>query len=250
MHMTLMNSVAAGASPRAARRTLARRTDGVAFMETAFVLPIMLLATLGGLEIGSLMLTHTRVSAVALAVADNASRIAAGSKLSAPQVREVDVNDVFAGAILQAGDMKLKQQGRIILSSVELNADGGQWIHWQRCFGDLPVGSSYGREGLGASGTGYAGMGETGREVKAGLANAIMFVEVNYDYRPFIFKPLIGAKQRIFYNAAFAVRDPRDTSAIFNPSPAATVNSCKANDPNGAGRATNRVARPWGASVK
>lgn len=210
------------------RATVARlRTDvrAVAFVETAFTLPVLLTAGLGGLEIANLMITHTRISGVALAAADNASRIASGSNLALPQVREVDVNDVFTGANLQGGNLNIATNGRIVLSSLEVNPNGGQWIHWQRCFGAKPWGSRYGAEGTGATGTGFAGMGPSGREVKASTGNPVMFVEIFYEYQPFLFGSFVGSK-RIEYQAAFTVRDARDTSNIFNPNPAATVRSC------------------------
>lgn len=205
--------------------SLRRDTRAVAFIETAFTLPVLLTAGLGGLEIANLMITHTRISSVALAAADNASRISSGSNLALPQVREIDVNDVFTGAQLQGGNLDISTNGRIVLSSLELNADGGQWIHWQRCFGAKQWGSNYGVEGTGATGTGFAGMGPVGAEVKASTGNPVMFVEIFYEYQPFMFGSFVGNK-RIDYSAAFTVRDARDTSNIFNPNPASTVRTC------------------------
>lgn len=210
---------------RAFTRKLRRDTKAIAFIETAFTLPVLMVAGLGGLEIANLMITHTRISGVALSVADNASRIASGSNLALPQVREIDVNDVFTGANLQGGNLDIATNGRIVLSSLEVNSSGGQWIHWQRCFGAKPWGSNYGTEGTGATGTGFAGMGPTGQEVKASTGNPVMFVEIFYEYQPFMFGSFVGSK-RIDYSAAFTVRDARDTSNIFNPNPAAQVRSC------------------------
>lgn len=210
---------------RAFARKLRRDTKAIAFIETAFTLPVLMVAGLGGLEIANLMITHTRISGVALSVADNASRIASGSNLALPQVREIDVNDVFTGANLQGGNLNIATNGRIVLSSLEVNASGGQWIHWQRCFGAKQWGSNYGTEGTGATGTGFAGMGPTGQEVKASTGNPVMFVEIFYEYQPFLFGSFVGSK-RIDYSAAFTVRDARDTSNIFNPNPAAQVRSC------------------------
>lgn len=200
-------------------------TRAIAFIETAFTLPVLMTAGLGGLEIANLMITHTRISSVALSVADNASRIASGSNLALPQVREVDVNDVFTGANLQGGNLNIVTNGRIVLSSLEVNSSGGQWIHWQRCYGDKQWGSRYGAEGTGATGTGFAGMGPLGSEVKGSVGNPVMFVEIFYDYQPFMFGSFVGTK-RIEYSAAFTVRDARDTSNIFNPNPASTVRAC------------------------
>src|SRR3546814_1196324 len=74
--------------------------------------------------------------------------------------------------------MDFKTHGRIILSSLERNADGGQQIHWQRCYGDLDVASSYGEAGDGEEGTDFPGMGPDGAEVTAAAGAAVMFVAV------------------------------------------------------------------------
>lgn len=210
---------------KAALRSLRRDDRAIAMIEAAFTMPTLIFAALAGLEIANLMITHTRVSSIALSVADNASRIASGSNLALPQVRETDINDVFTGAKIQSGNLRVHTNGRIILSSLEVNASGGQWIHWQRCYGAKLYGSRFGAQGTGAVGTGYPGMGPSGREVKASIGNPVMFVEIYYDYTPFMYASFIGNK-RIEYTAAFTTRDARDTSNIFNPAPAAVVNSC------------------------
>ena len=206
-------------------RRLRRDNRAVAMIEMGFALPALLFTSFAGLEVANLMIVHTRISSIALAVADNASRIAAGSSLAQPQVRESDINDLFTGAQAQAGDLDVKTNGRIILSSLETNIGGGQWIHWQRCYGDRPYASSYGIQGTGITGTSFPGMGDSGREVRATPGAAVMFVEVQYDYQPFMFASWMGA-DTIQYTAAFGVRDSRDTSQIFNPAPAALVNNC------------------------
>lgn len=206
-------------------RKLHRDNSGIAMIETALTMPTLIFAGLAGLEVANLMITHTRVSGIALSVADNASRIASGSNLALPQVREVDVNDVFTGAQLQSGSLDLQANGRIVLSSLETNSEGGQRIGWQRCFGAKNWGSNYGAQGVGATGTAFPGMGPAGLEVRSAMGSPVMFVEVFYEYQPFMFDSWIGSR-RIDYEAAFTVRDPRDTSGIFNPAPAATVNGC------------------------
>jgi hypothetical protein len=211
-------------------RRFRRDNSGVAMIETALTMPTLIFAGLAGLEVANLMITHTRVSGIALSVADNSSRIASGSNLALPQVREVDVNDVFTGANLQGGSLNVQANGRIVLTSLETNSAGGQRIGWQRCFGAKNWGSRYGVQGTGATGTAFPGMGPAGREVRSAMGSPVMFVEVFYEYQPFMFDSWIGNK-RIDYEAAFTVRDPRDTSGIFNPAPAATVRSCGAAPP-------------------
>ncbi|MCU0729106.1 MAG: hypothetical protein MUF41_03245 [Sphingopyxis sp.] len=226
---------------RGSAATLRGDNRAVAAIEATITIPTLLFVALAGLETANLMITHTRISAIALSVADNASRIAAGSNLAQPQVREVDVNDVFTGAVQQGGaKINLQTDSRIILSSLETNAVGGQWIHWQRCFGNLNYSSAYGPQGTGATGTSFPGMGDTGEEVKAAPGAPIMFVEISYQYRPIVLGRLFQGSTIIDYEAAFGVRDARDTSNIFNPSPAATVRTCP---PGGTPRQKRRVRK-------
>lgn len=210
------------------RALLGRGSDerGVVIIELAYTLPFLLLLGFGGLEIANLTLANTRISQITLSASDNAARIASGSNLATPQIREVDINEVFTGAHLQSGDLNFEANGRMILSSLETNAEGGQFIRWQRCFGNRPSSpSSYGVAGVGATGTAFPGMGPAGREVKAAAGSAVMFIEVYYTYQPLLFGSWLGT-QTIRSTAAFTVRESRDLSQVYNPSPAAPVRSC------------------------
>jgi hypothetical protein len=210
------------------RRLFGRNSDdrGVVIIEMAYTLPFLLLLGFGGMEIANLTLANTRISQITLSASDNAARIASGSNLATPQVREVDINEVFTGAHLQSGDLNFQANGRMILSSLETNAEGGQFIRWQRCFGNRTGSpSSYGVAGVGATGTAFPGMGPTGREVKAAAGSAVMFIEVYYTYQPLLFGSWLGP-QTIRSTAAFTVRESRDLSQVYNPSPAAPVRNC------------------------
>lgn len=202
----------------AVRRMLrfARDSRATVLIEAAFAIPLLVLVGFAGMEIANLTLAHTRVSQIGLSAADNASRIAVGSNLSLPRVRELDINEVFTGVEAQADSMNFRQNGRIILSSLERNPQGGQWIHWQRCYGDLNVASSYGVEGTGATGTSFPGMGPTGREVTAAAGTAVMFVEIVYDYQPLLYGKWLGP-QRVRSTAAFNIREARDLERVYAP---------------------------------
>src|SRR3546814_7043487 len=130
-----------------------------------------------------------------------------------PQVREVDINEVFAGAERQAAGLDLENNGRIILSSLQRNDDGGQTIKWQRCYGNMEVASAYGVEGTGATGTDFKGMGPVGREVTASAGTAIMFVEVTYEYQPLLFGDWLGPRT-IRSTAAYNIHAARDLSGV------------------------------------
>ncbi len=140
-------------------------------------------------------------------------------------MRETDINEVFSGVFEQSRGMDFKANGRVILSSIERNPDGGQWIHWQRCYGDLPVTSVYGPQGTGATGTGFAGVG-----ANAASGTAIMLVEVTYDYKSLLWGQWFQSK-RIREVAGFNIREGRDLqgqngTGVYNPAPAATPALC------------------------
>ena len=210
-------------APTAAR--LARDGRAAVLVEMAFAIPFLVLIGFAGMEIANLTLVNTRISQIGLSAADNASRIAFGSNLSQPQVRELDINEVFTGVAEQAGGLDFAQHGRIILSSLERNSDGGQWIHWQRCYGSLDFDSSYGPQGTGKTGTDFKGMGPEDNEVTAAAGTAVMFVEVSYEYQPLLYGKWLGPRT-IHSTAAFNIREGRDLSKVYNPSPAASVSSC------------------------
>ncbi len=207
-------------------RRLSSERSGVAMIEFAFTVPIFLVLLGGGLELTKFAITHMRVSQVAVSLADNASRAKQSVVSGVPRIREADVNEVFAAAELQTQGLKIRERGRLILSSVEANADGGQWIHWQRCFGAAAYRSSYGEEGDGETGTSLIGIGPAGRQVAAEPGSAIMFVEVIYDYEPMMFGDFLDNAQ-IRKTAAMYVRDNRDLVAIYNPAPSANPSRCQ-----------------------
>jgi hypothetical protein len=209
------------------RRRLARSTSGLAVVEFAFTAPIVLSMGLLGAETAFFAITHLRVSQAAMQVADNAARIGEMELLVARRVFERDVNDVFVGAEKYGESFGLFQRGRVILSSLQRNADGGQNIRWQRCRGAKVFNSSFGVEGAGATGTGFTGMGPVGNQIQASAGTAVMFVEVAFDYQPLTPFSMFGNRE-IRYTAAFNIRDDRDIAAgISNTTnPAAPVARC------------------------
>lgn len=203
---------------------LRKDTSGVALLEFAYSLPILIGLAGFGLEMSNLAIVNTRLSQAAMALGDNMSRVGVASTLSATQVREADVVDSFIGMKKQTGELALTEKGRVILSSLERNSDGGQTIKWQRCIGKKVVGTSY-PLGLGATGTSFPGMGPASARITAPPNSAVMYVEIKYDYQPLFTTMFIPARV-ITYEASFIVRDTRDLTQIFNPSPGATQHFC------------------------
>jgi hypothetical protein len=205
---------------------LADDTSGVALTEFAFTAPIFLTLGLVGSDTVSYVIVHMRISQVALHVADNASRIGEQDVLTDRRIFERDINDLLTGAERYAKGLDLNANGRIILSSLEMNDEGGQWIHWQRCKGQKDHDSQYGVEGDGEEGDEFPGMGEPGAEITAsGADEAVMFVEVAYDYQPLGPLSTLEGKE-ITYTASFNVRDNRDLSQIHPDNPVGVTASC------------------------
>lgn len=215
------------AAPRLARR-LGGDTSGLAMVEFAFAAPLVLGMGMLGTDTAFLVITHMQVSQIAMQVADNASRVGEQDVLTARKVFETDVNETFVGAEKLGENIRIFNQGRIIISSLQLNANGGQWIKWQRCRGAKVYNSTFGVEGAGATGTAFPGMGVPGRYITASNGTAVMFVEVAYDFRSVTPMNLFN-NQQIVYTAAFNVRDNRDLNSLYTGGNVARCNVYSAN---------------------
>jgi hypothetical protein len=195
---------------RKVARALRRDRSGLALIEFAFSLPIFIGLGFYGVEVANLAVTQMKMSQIALNMADNASRIGTlNSNLAAKVINEEQINDVFQAASIQAGAAGLYDDGRTVLSSLEVNASGGQTIMWQRCKGMAIEDSEYGPQGTGATGTGFAGMGPPGDKISASTGTAVMYVELTYTYEP-LFGTMFMEPQELRQEAAYTVRDARE----------------------------------------
>ncbi|GAA0741030.1 MULTISPECIES: pilus assembly protein [Sphingomonas] len=232
------------------RRLIADRS-GAALLEFALGLPIVLTAGLWAIELTNYAITNQRLSQIALALADNASRVGEFKGTGFTQLREVDLNDVLLAAKQQGTPLNLTANGRITLSSLE-NSGGTQRIHWQRCIGAKsgPAYDSHYGKTVKADGVTYDpdagvntassgdnssqhpgtlasnGMGENGAQVSAPTDSGVMFVEINYLYTPLVGKGWFTSTKTMRYVASFVVRDNRDYGQVYNPAPTANRSTC------------------------
>lgn len=196
-------------------RQLVRDRSGLAMTEFALSLPLLMIAGLWGAETANLTLTHMRIGQVAMHLADNASRIGDTSILNNRKIYERDVNDLLLGAHLQSKGLGFYDQGRAVVSSLEVKTSpaGQQYIRWQRCKGLMNVSSAYGSEG-----SNVTGMGPAGSQVTAPTGGAVIFVEVFYTYKPLVSSQFFGTPL-IKTTASTMVRDNRDLSALYQRDP-------------------------------
>jgi Flp pilus assembly pilin Flp len=194
---------------------LRRDTSGVAMVEFALALPLMLVTTLYGLEVANLAVTNFRVDQVANMTADLAARVR-------DRIDEVDVNEAFVGARLSGEAAEITKNGRIILSTLEAvprpttPSIVDQTVVWQRCKGKKVPTNTYGKEGDILP----TGIGPAGGRIMASVGNPVIFVEVQYDYKPIIpyaKKFLPAEAQKLRYSKAYSVRE-RNIQAMQNGS--------------------------------
>ena len=202
------------AAPRRARRAARRLarlrdcTSGLALTEFAFALPILLALGLLGLESANFAMAHLRISNSAVMTADNAARVR-------ESIDKADVIELLMGAKMSGSGIRFGENGRIVLSSVEVNPGGtGQWIRWQRCDGLRNTPSLYGAQGAGQNNASLQGVGPAGNQISAQPGTAVMMVEVVYDYQPIIPNSFLEGRE-IRYESAFNVRQRTD-QAIKN----------------------------------
>lgn len=194
---------------------IGRDRSAIAVVEFAAALPFLLVTFVSATELTNFAIIRMRVGQVALQVADNASRMGTLNSSGISQVTETDVNDVLTGAGMQAQNLNLYSRGRIIVSSLEAEANPNTnnkfWVRWQRCRGTKNVGAltpaPYSPATLPA--TNLSGLGPTGQVVTTPDDTGVMFVEVFYDYQP-LFSAGLVPRTTIHEFASMVVRDKRD----------------------------------------
>ena len=193
-------------------KRLRRDNRGLALIEFAISLPVFLGLGMFGIELANYAVTSMNVSQISLTIADNAARMGQTSSSSTTKtIYRSDVNSIFAGAAKQGENIDLTGHGRVVLSSLETVPDlDRQVIHWQRCTGSGAYESRYGPEFTNeVTDPSFVGMGPTGREIRAPIGDAVMYVEVFYEYQG-LFGDMFLGNRLIRHEAAFPIRDDRN----------------------------------------
>lgn len=185
---------------------LSRDERGVAFMEFALALPLLMILILGGIETANLVLTHQQVSRLASVAADNAARYK-------PSISEADVRKLLLGSKLASSAIDLQARGRLIISSVTENAaKDGYRIRWQRCEGGLAVQSEFGPQEPADAPQQF----DTIDGMLLTPGSNVMFAEAVYDYKPLFINRWTG-NLRIRYQASSMARELKTFDIISTP---------------------------------
>lgn len=191
--------------------------DGLAMIEFAFTLPIVLVLVLSGIETANFGLAILRIHQIAAVSADNAGRVR-------DTITETDLNEVLTGGKIIGERMDFATRGRIVLSDVmpngQTDSKAGQTILWQRCAGALNITQSqpqYGKQGKGATDASLQTMGASGRTIAASGNSAMIFAEVTYRYKPVVASSILGTPI-LRSEAAFTVRERGSETLGAGPS--------------------------------
>lgn len=211
-------------------KRLANNQSGLAIVEFAVGLPFFMGLTIGSIEVANYANVIMKLNQITIHIADSAARMGEGNQLAVKLIKEVHVNDVFAGAGREGEDLDLtglythrdpvtnavtpRGNARIWLSSIEpvnpfVSGTPRYRMRWQRCMGRSTVMTpTYGTP---ATVTSVVDFGPTGRKIVPPTGGAVMFVELKYWYTPLIFEGFSNLTDReVTQVASMVVRDQRN----------------------------------------
>ncbi|WP_343070996.1 pilus assembly protein TadE [Novosphingobium jiangmenense] len=196
-------------------RALAKRQDAVSTVEFALVVPLFMILGMYGAEIAWLNAASMEASQVALALADNASRLGQTDNSGVtPTITTGDVESVLKGALEEGSNIELGDNGRVILSSLEVHpVTGKQYLHWQQCMGNGRQNSRFGKPDLTGNSLALVASGISlgNRRISSPNRSAVMVAEVWYEYHG-LFGTMFVKPITIHEQAAVIARDDRNVS--------------------------------------
>jgi Flp pilus assembly protein TadG len=162
------------------------RSDGVAAMEFALNLPLLLLLSFGGFEVSRLLLIQQKTDKIAYIVADVISQ-STTSTLSNAQITQI-----MTAAAQVMNPMTFGPNGYVIVNSVTKTGNNSPKVSWQRTGGGTMTKTSQ----VGAvNGTATLPGGITLVD-----KDNVIIVEVFYNYTPLFGAGYVASKQ--FYRTA------------------------------------------------
>jgi hypothetical protein len=212
-------------------RQLKRNESGLAMVELAVSLPFFIGLVVGGVETANYASVIMQLNQITIHTADSAARIGSTTPTANKTISEAQIKDVFEGSLREGdriavsgshsyidpitGVLSIRGNTRIILSSVEqvaaFNASAPRYrIRWQRCAGSAAFYSS--NFGTKSTATSITGIGPVGRQVSPPPGGVLMFVELQYYFKPLIVNGFSKLTDRtISQVASMVVRENRDT---------------------------------------
>lgn len=177
---------------------LKRNSKGSILIETALIVPALMVLATGGFEVTRFALAYQKVNRIAVSMADLVSQ--------AKEVNETDISGLF-DAVRHIGEpFDVTDNGEVILTSISPDSSGTPTVNWQRSGGGHYSGTSR----IGSPG-GTATL-PSGFALNPG--DTVIVAEAFYDYKPAIFSDII--QPTVLYNVAY-FRPRLGTLYIVNP---------------------------------
>lgn len=171
-------------------RRFAHNTRGVASIELAIAMPIMLTLLLSAMEMTRYVIIHQKVERTAASIADLVAR--------EEVMTETKLSDVFEITEQMLSPFQNEAGTLVIVSSVTQDTNRNPEVSWQRSWGGGNVGSKIGSEGGDATLPGDM-------TIKDG--DNVIAAEVYYDFKPVFMPDILGANtiyKRAVYRPRFS----------------------------------------------
>lgn len=166
-----------------------RDRSGSILIETAVLMPILILIILGGVEISRYVLLNQKLDRVAASIGDLVAQ--------AETISITDIDNLFASTKYVINPFSLGSQGTVILSSVGATGGDPPIVRWQRSgAGSLVVASALGAAGSNAT-------LPSGFSVVSG--DSAIVAEVFFDYTPWLLSS-VTSPSRLYHRALFRPR--------------------------------------------
>ncbi len=152
---------------------------GLAFLELAYSVPILVVLLLGGVEISRYVFVHQKLERAAVTMADLLSQ--------AYTVSEGELAGLFEASLYVMAPFDMAGSGYMVASSIASEGGGAATIMWQRTLGNA------GGEG----GSKFGAEGETAQlppDFSVREGESTIAAEAYYTYKPLFFDFLLSPK--------------------------------------------------------
>jgi len=173
----------------AALRRFLRNRRGALLPEFALAMPILILLSLGGLEVARYVLLHQKLDRVAATLGDLTAQ--------AETLTVQEMDNLFEAVSYVLRPFEMGANGTVIVTAISASGGGGPQVDWQRAGGgNYPATSVFGTAG------GVAAL-PTGFVVRDG--ESLVVAEVFYSYAPWVAGGVTAASE-LYTRALFRPR--------------------------------------------
>lgn len=156
-----------------------RGRDGVAIVDFALIVPVLVFLLLGAMEVGRYVLLNQKLSRVAISTSDLVSR--------AKHAVAADIDQVFAAVDYTLSPFNLGANGIVFVTSVSTDDPPNPKISWQMSGGGTATYES-------SVGSKVGGAANLPSGFTMDVNQNIIIAEVFYNYQPFFFGKVISPK--------------------------------------------------------